>query len=120
MQDYRNLKVWQQAHQFTLKVYRLTQSFPSDERFGLTSQIRRAAASIPANLAEGSMRNSDADFARFIHIALGSLAELDYHLLLARDLEYIKPAEHQTLESELAGIRRMLIAFGQKLKNDRM
>jgi four helix bundle protein len=78
MQDFRQLKVWQKAHRFVLHVYEATQKFPAEERFGLTSQIRRAAVSIPANIAEGAVRSSDADFGRFLHIALGSASEVDY------------------------------------------
>jgi four helix bundle protein len=115
MQDYRNLKVWQRAHEMTLRLYRMTTTFPPDERYGLTSQIRRAAASIPANIAEGSARNSDKDFARFVHIAMGSAAELDYHLLLAHDLDFMDSKSHQDAATELSEIRRMLNAFSQKL-----
>jgi four helix bundle protein len=86
MQDFRNLKVWEKAHALTLDVYRTTRSFPSDERFGLTNQLRRSCSSVPANLAEGCARFSDIDFARFVNNAAGSASETDYHLLLARDL----------------------------------
>jgi four helix bundle protein len=83
MQDFRDLRVWVLAHEVTLAVYRITAAFPREELFGLTSQIRRSAASIPANLAEGCGRNGNAEFARFCSIAMGSASELDYHLLLA-------------------------------------
>ena len=116
MQDYRNLKVWQRSHGFVLDVYRLTHQFPADERFGLTSQIRRSAVSIPANIAEGSARGSDSDFARFMTIAIGSATEMDYHLLLARDLEFIEAAAYQKVAAELTEIRKMLNGFLQKLK----
>ena len=86
VKDSHELKVWQKAHQLTLAVYQITAPFPREELYGLTSQLRRAAASIPANLAEGCGRNGDAEFARFCSIALGSVSELDYHLLPARDL----------------------------------
>jgi four helix bundle protein len=117
MQDYRNLKVWQRAHGFALDVYRLTNQFPPDERFGLTSQIRRSAVSVPANIAEGSTRGSDPDFARFLIIAVGSATEQDYRLLLARDLEFIEVAAYQKLAAELTEIRKMLNGFLQKLKD---
>lgn len=116
MQDYRRLQVWQRSHQFVLEVYRLTSLFPADEQFGLTGQIRRCAVSIPSNIAEGSARGSDPDFSRFMHIAMGSAAELDYQLLLARDLELMESTEYQKLADELSEIRRMLNAFNQKLK----
>jgi len=83
MKDFRELKVWEKAHQLTLEVYKATTIFPKDELYGLTSQIRRACASIPANIAEGCGRRGDAEFARFLGIAMGSASELDYHLLLA-------------------------------------
>jgi four helix bundle protein len=82
MQDFKKLTVWQKAHKLTLDLYKLTKPFPKAEIYGLTSQIRRAASSIPTNIAEGSVQGSDAQYARFLHIALGSAAELDYLLLL--------------------------------------
>lgn len=116
MQNYRNLKVWQKAHEVVLKIYRLTADFPPDEKYGLISQIRRSAASIPANIAEGSARSSDADFARFLYIALGSASELDYHLLLAHDLQLIDANSYQPLSEEIDSIGRMLNSFIQKLQ----
>ena len=89
MQDFRNLLVWQKAHALTLELYKTTVSFPPNERFGLTSQIRRCSASIPANLAEGCGRHGDGEFHRFVHIAMGSASELEYHLLLTHDLGYL-------------------------------
>jgi four helix bundle protein len=109
--DYRSLKVWERAHHLTLLVYKVTASFPSDERYGLTSQLRRSAASIPANIAEGCGRNSDAELARFCRIALGSANELGYHLLLARDLGYLQPDTYSPATTEVEQVRRMLAAF---------
>jgi four helix bundle protein len=108
VQDFRELKVWQRAHSFVLAIYNHSQSFPSDERFGLTSQLRRAAVSIPANIAEGAVRSSDADFARFLHISIGSASEVDYYLLLARDLGYGPSTAFTSLNTELQEIKRML------------
>lgn len=120
MQDFRNLEVWKLAHELTLEVYRLTKAFPADERFGLTSQLRRAAASIAANLAEGCARGSDADFGRFVQMALGSTSEVDYHLLLARDLGYIDVETHKLLEPNIHSTRRMGLALLKRLRtNDR-
>jgi four helix bundle protein len=85
MKDFRQLKVWQKSHQLTLAVYKLTASFPREETYGLSAQIRRASSSISANLAEGCGRNGDAELARYCSIASGSASELEYHLLLARD-----------------------------------
>jgi four helix bundle protein len=94
MRDFRELKVWRKAHELTLDVYRVTRAFPKEETYGLTSQIRRAAASVGANIAEGSGKNSRSDFARYLQIAIGSASELEYHLLLAKDLCYVD-AERQ-------------------------
>lgn len=108
MSDFKQLEVWQKAHKATLEVYKLTRSFPTEERFGLTSQIRRAAVSIGSNLAEGRGRKSDADFGRFIQIALGSTYELQYQLMVARDIEYVAPAEYDRLNESYEEIGRML------------
>jgi len=116
VQDYRNLKVWERAHQFTLAVYKATSLFPKDELYGLTSQIRRACASIPANIAEGCGRSGDVELARFLQMALGSASELDYHLLLARDLNFLNSETYEQLASELTEVRRMLNSFIQKLR----
>jgi four helix bundle protein len=97
VKDFHELKVWQKAHQLALAVYRLTASLPREELYALTSQLRRSSSSIPANLAEGCGRNGDAEFARFCSIAAGSASELEYHLLLAKDLELIKPPEYEEL-----------------------
>jgi len=86
MRNYKDLLVWEKAHKLTLAVYKITQVFPKDERFGLTSQVRRTSSSIAANLAEGRGRRSDGEMGRYVQIAMGSGAELSYHLLLSRDL----------------------------------
>lgn len=117
MQNFRKLAVWQKAHEITLVVYRISSTFPSDERFGLTSQIRRCASSVPANIAEGSARGSDADYARFLQIALGSSAELDYHLLLAHDLEFLDLDTCNNLSQKIETVGKMLNAFIQKLRS---
>ncbi|HXP30118.1 MAG TPA: four helix bundle protein [Stellaceae bacterium] len=111
MQDFRDLKVWQKAHNVVLAVYRVSAEFPAAERFGLTSQLRRAAVSVPANIAEGCVRSSDADFARFLHIALGSASEVDCDLLLARDLKFLDAKYHRTLDDDLQEVKRMLAAL---------
>ena len=116
MQDFRNLQVWQKAHQFTLNVYRATKRFPDDERFGLTSQLRRAASSIEANLAEGCARGGDADFARFVQIAAGSASEVKCHLLLSRDLGYLESADYESLNAAAVEVKRMLIALLKSLR----
>jgi four helix bundle protein len=119
VKDFHELKVWQKAHQLTLAVYQITAPFPREELYGLTSQLRRSAASIPANLAEGCGRNGDAEFARFCSIALGSASELEYHLLLARDLKLIQPRDYEELAARVTELKRMLTALFQKLNADR-
>jgi four helix bundle protein len=119
VKDFRELKVWQKAHELTLAVYEITAGFPKDERYGLTSQLRRACASIPANLAEGCGRSGDAEFARFSSIAMGSASELEYHLLLARDLKLIPAVRHADLEGRTTELKRMLTALFRKLRADR-
>ncbi|MCO6045810.1 four helix bundle protein [Aeoliella sp. ICT_H6.2] len=116
MQNFRNLEVWQLAHEVTLEVYRTTRTFSVDERFGLISQLRRAASSIGANLAEGCGRGSDADFGRFVQTALGSASEVEYHLLLAKDLNYLEAESHLRLESTIQRIKRMLASLLKKLR----
>jgi four helix bundle protein len=116
MKDYRELKVWQKAHQLSLAVYRSSANFPRSELYGLTSQLRRSCSSISANLAEGCGRNGDAELARFCSIAMGSASELDYHLLLAKDLKLIDAKEYQELADQTTEVRRILTKFHQKLK----
>ena len=118
MQDFRNLAVWQKGHELTLSVYELTQQFPIEEKFGLTAQMRRAAASIPTNIAEGCVRSTDADFARFLHHSLGSASELEYQLILSKDLSYIDHEAWQRQHQKVNEIKRMLIAFIAKLKKN--
>jgi four helix bundle protein len=111
MKDFRSLDIWKKAHQLTLAAYRATRAFPQDEKFGLTSQIRRAASSVPANIAEGCGRRGDAEFHRFLQIAMGSASELEYHLLLSRDLEYLDPDNHKELTDEAVRVKRMLASL---------
>jgi four helix bundle protein len=117
MKDFRNLKVWERGHKLTLSLYKVTQEFPKDEIYGLTSQIRRSASSIPTNLAEGCGRDSQAEMTHFFLIAMGSSSELEYQLLLAHDLEYLEEKEYIELSSELSEVRRMLNTYIQKLKS---
>jgi four helix bundle protein len=108
VKDFRELKVWQRAHQLTLAVYRVTASFPRDELYGLTAQLRRSCASISANLAEGCGRSGDAELARFCSIAMGSASELEYHLLLARDLKLLDGKDYTDLAERTSEVKRML------------
>ena len=116
MRDFRKLNVWQKAHELALAVYASTRGFPKDELYGLTSQSRRAAASIPANIAEGCGRNAEGDFLRFLHIASGSASELEYHLLLAHDLHLLDQETYQRLSGEVCEVKRMLAAFVQTVR----
>lgn len=116
MRNYKDLRVWEEAHRLTLAIYTVTQGFPKDERFGLTSQVRRSSASIAANPAEGSGRRSDGEMARFIQIAMGSGAELSYHLLLARDLGFLKNEEYADFNSAIDRVMRMLSALSGKVR----
>ncbi len=119
MQDFRELKVWEKGHRLTLAVYRVTGGFPKDELYGMTSQIRRSCASIPANIAEGCGRNGRAELARFLHIAMGSASELEYHLLLSHDLGFLTAEEHKQLNEDTTEVKRMLTSFIQTLKANR-
>ena len=115
MKDFRKLQVWEKAHQLALTLYHVTASFPRDETYGLVSQIRRAASSIPSNIAEGCGRDGDAELARFCTIARGSASELEYELLLARDLKLIPPNDYEPLAQHVIEIKRMLTVLVQKL-----
>jgi four helix bundle protein len=119
MKDFRELNVWVDGYQLTLEIYRLTSNFPKDESYGLTAQIRRACISIPANIAEGCGRDGDAEFMRFLVIAMGSSSELECLLMLARDLRYLKGDDYESLSKRLTPLRKMLNGLIQKLKADR-
>jgi four helix bundle protein len=116
VQSFRNLKVWDRAHTLTLDIYRSSKLFPREEIYGLTSQMRRASASIGANIAEGSCRRGDTDFARFLQIAIGSASELQYHLLLARDLELLQIPDYERLMGQAEEVKKMLAALLKKLR----
>ena len=115
--DFRKLKVWERGHQLALDAYRVTATFPRDEQFGLTSQIRRGAASVPANIAEGCGRGGG-DLSRFCRIAIGSAAELQYHVLLARDLGYLGEPDFDRLHRQANEIERMLSVFIERLADE--
>jgi four helix bundle protein len=115
MQDFRNLEVWKRAHELVIGVYGCTASFPVEERFGLAQQLRRCAMSVASNIAEGSARPSDRDFARFVAMALASASEAEYQLLLARELGYIDGGQHESLNQAVVTVRKMLIRLRQRL-----
>jgi len=116
MGDYKKLAVWGKSYQLTLKIYDATKTFPKEEAFGLTSQLRRAAYSIPSNIAEGSGRGTDKELTHFLQIALGSANELEFHLNLTHDLHYLETPTHQELESAVLEIQRMIVGLLHHLK----
>jgi len=118
MKDFRKLNVWQKAHELAVEVYGTTASFPRDEIYGLTSQVRRASVSVPANIAEGCGRRGDAEFGRFLQIAMGSASELEYHFLLARELGFLKEEDYASLNNQVAEVKGMITVLIRKLKAD--
>jgi four helix bundle protein len=119
MRDFRQLKVWEKAHKLTLEIYKITARFPREELYGLTSQLRRASASIPANIAEGFGRGGNAELARFLQIGLGSAYEAEYHLLLAKDLGLLAKTVHEELERRTIEVKRMLASLLVKVRSGR-
>ena len=115
MRDFHQLQIWQRSHKLTLAIYKATNSFPREEVYGLTSQLRRAISSVPANICEGCGRKTDADFARFLQISVGSASEVEYELLLAHDLNYITEKDYNKFNSEIIEIRKMINNFINKL-----
>jgi four helix bundle protein len=108
MKDFRDLRVWQRAHQVTLNIYRCTRDFPREETYGMVSQLRRCSSCVADNIAEGCGRSGNAEFGRFLTMAMGSASELEYFLLLARDLHYLSREKHQAVAQEVGEMRRML------------
>jgi four helix bundle protein len=119
VKNFRDLQVWSKAHHLTLQAYIATQMFPREEIYGLTSQIRRCAASIAAIIAEGCGKRGNAEFARFLGIAAGSASELEYHFLLAHDLRFLAENSYQELHHATIEVKRMLAALIRKIEADR-
>ena len=119
MKSFRDLKVWEKSHELTLAAYDATSNFPKQEMFGLVSQIRRCASSIPANIAEGCGRRGNGEFHRFLQIAMGSASELEYHLLLSRDLKFLDTELHTSLNSRVEEVKRMLSSLIRKVDEER-
>jgi four helix bundle protein len=115
MQDFRNLTVWEKAHGLVLEIYRASRTFPREEQFGLTSQLRRSVSSIGANIAEGCGR-TQAEFVHYLQVAFGSASEAEYHLLLARDLGYLQMDNHNRMTAELQQIKRMLTSLSKTIQ----
>jgi four helix bundle protein len=118
MQDFHNLKVWKKAHDLTLGVYSATRGFPKEETYGLRSQLRSSSSSIGMNIAEGCGRKADAEFRRFLHFSMGSASELQYQLLLARDLRLLDETEYHSLEEHVTEVKRMIASLLRKLRAD--
>ena len=116
MKDFKDLRVWEKAHSMTIGVYKATKEFPREELFGITSQMRRAGSSIGANIAEGTGRRSDGELTRYLHIARGSAAELEYHLLLARDLDLLSTAKFDLMRRQVDEVQRMLTSLIQQVQ----
>ena len=117
MRDFHKLVIWEKSHQLTLDIYKLTQQFPKEELFGLTSQIRRAISSVPTNIAEGCGRATNKDFAHFLQISIGSACEIEYQLLLAHDLNYITDEDYNRLNDEIVSVRKMIHKYQSGLKS---
>lgn len=111
------MKIWEISHQLTLKVYRITKQFPKEETYALTSQIRRSSSSIPTNIAEGCGRGTNKEFAQFLQIAIGSAYELDYQILLAKDLEYIDKNTYSELNDEIIRLQKQIAALLIKVRS---
>lgn len=120
MKDFRDLLVWRKSHALTLASYRATEQFPKHELYGLTSQIRRSAASIAANIAEGCGKRGNGEFQRFLGVASGSASELEYHFLLASDLELISADRYALLNRSVQEVKRMLAALISKVEKERL
>ena len=120
MGDFRKLEVWQIAHKVACEVYRETAKFPKSETYGLTSQLRRSAASVPANIAEGCGRRGDAEFSRFVRISLGSATELEYHLLLSHDVGFLFESSFESLSAQVLRVQGMLAGLNRALKKPRV
>ena len=119
MSDYKKLKVWEDAHKFTVDIYNITQKFPNNEQYGLTSQIRRSASSIPTNIVEGSGQLDNGNLIRFLGIAKGSAFETEYQLLLAKDLKYINEKDYDELNEKIQKIISMLTNLIKSLRSKR-
>ena len=120
MQDFQSLEIWKKSHSLVLSIYKITENdFPKNELFALTSQIRRSAASIPTNIAEGCGRNSNADIAHFIQIGIGSLCETEYHIILAHDLGYISNETFIDVSNRINELRMKMIKYNERVRSDK-
>lgn len=120
MKDFRDLMVWRKAHLLVLASYRSTNGFPKQETYGMTSQIRRCAASVPANIAEGCGKRGNSEFQRYLNIAAGSASELEYHFRLARDLNLLDETNYDRLNGSVIEVKRMLASLVRKVEFERL
>ncbi|MBC8385539.1 MAG: four helix bundle protein [Candidatus Cloacimonetes bacterium] len=118
MQDFRKLKFWEKAHSLTLAIYKETQRFPNEEQYGITNQVHRAAFSIPNNIAEGCGRNSEKKLKRFLTISLGSSSEVEYLLLLSKDLKYLNESMYINLSNQIIEIKKMISGYIRRIKSN--
>ncbi len=118
MRNFRSLSVWQKSHELTLEIYKSTASFPKEELYGLVTQMRRSASSVPSNIAEGCGRNTQSQLAHFLNIALGSASELEYQILLAKDLNFLSDQIFKEQTNQIIEINRMLTSLHQKVLSD--
>jgi four helix bundle protein len=119
MKNFRDLKVWEKAHMVALTCYEITRGFPREEIFGLVSQIRRSGSSIPANIAEGCGRRGNAELHRFLQMAMGSANELEYHILLSKDLNYLQTDVYERTQARVEEVKRMLASLIRKVDSER-
>jgi four helix bundle protein len=117
MRDYKKFLVWEKSHQLTLDIYKVLPTFPKEEIYGLTSQIKRSSMSIPTNIAEGCGRNSDKDFCRFLYIAFGSANELEYQIFLSIELSFLEKEKGQLILQKIEEVKKMLNGLITKLNN---
>ncbi|MBA3648906.1 MAG: four helix bundle protein [Chitinophagales bacterium] len=116
MRNFKELLIWQKSHSLCLRIYKITLSFPKEELYGIVSQMRRSSSSIATNIAEGCGRNSNPDFRRFLTIASGSASELEYQLLLAKDLIFITEQDFLSLSEIVTDVRKMIYTFSLRIK----
>ena len=115
MKTFKDLIVWQKSMELVRLVYKLTKSFPADERFSLTSQIQRCVVSIPSNIAEGRLRSTNKNFVQFLYISLGSCAELETQIIIAKEIGYIKNTDFEKIQIDVSEIMKMLTGLIKKL-----
>jgi four helix bundle protein len=116
LRNFRNLAIWQKSHQLVLALYAVTARFPEGEYFALVARMRQAAMCVPTKIAEGCCKESDSEFAKLLNVALGSLCEVEYELILSRDLRYLADADYQALDSQITELKRMLSGFISQLR----